>query len=338
MTPNELLEKLESLQNIMLSRATGGPSSDAEYAAMREELVLDPTIKRLLPRFVITCRDLSQFWAFIKQKFAHYDERRGYIWGEFAPLLEKLESVPSGLSAEYLEEYLRKFEPVRVPQPLFETVTETTTDSHREAIPPRSSQRPIRILFLAANPTDTPSLRLDAEMRAIDQALRQSEFRDRFDIKQHWAVRIIDIQSYLLRHQPDIVHFSSHGNSSREIVLEDESGKSHPVSVRALSQLFSVLKDNIRCVVLNACYSEQQGKAIAEHIDCVVGMSSTVGDSAAIAFASAFYQALGFGRDVNTAFDLGCVQIHLENLDEQDTPKLIALRGSPKDIVFAYDA
>lgn len=335
MTPNELLEKLESIQNIMLSRATGGPSSDAEYAAMREELVSDPIIKPLLPRFVITCRDLSQFWAFIKQKFARYDERRSYIWGEFALLLEKLESVPSGLSEEYLEEYLRKFEPVRAPQPQIETGTEITTGSHREAIPPRSSKRPIRILFLAANPTDTPSLRLDAEMRAIDQALRQSEFRDRFDIKQHWAVRIIDIQSYLLRHQPDIVHFSSHGSSSREIVLEDESGKSHPVSVRALSQLFSVLKDNIRCVILNACYSEHQGKAIAEHIDCVVGMSSTVGDSAAIAFASAFYQALGFGRDVNTAFDLGCVQIDLENLDEKDTPKLIALRGSPKDLVFA---
>ncbi|MBE9507063.1 MAG: CHAT domain-containing protein, partial [Chloroflexi bacterium] len=125
----------------------------------------------------------------------------------------------------------------------------------------------IKILFLAANPTNTARLRLDEESRAIDQALRQAEYRDKFEIAQHWAVRVADLQGYLLRHKPDIVHFSGHGGQSSEIILEDSSGESHPVSTRALSTLFSVLKDNIRCVVLNACYSEQQARAIAEYID-----------------------------------------------------------------------
>ena len=195
----------------------------------------------------------------------------------------------------------------------------------------------IRILFLAANPFDTTRLRLDEESRAIDEALRQATFRDRFDIRQHWAVRVSEIQTFLLRHKPDIVHLSGHGSESSEIVLEDNYGNSHPVSVRALSRLFSVLKDNIRCVVLNACYSEKQAETIAEHIDCVVGMSSAIGDAAAISFAAAFYQALGFGRDVKTAFDLGCVQIDLENLDEQDILKLLAKRSNPEDIVFVRD-
>ena len=137
-------------------------------------------------------------------------------------------------------------------------------------------QTVIKILFLAANPADRVQLKLDAEMRDIDLALQQTAFRDRFDITGHGAVRAADLQGYLLRHKPDIVHFSGHGDPSSEIVLEDSSGKSHPVSVRALSQLFSVLKDDIRCVVLNACYSEQQAKAIAEHIDCVIGMSKTI--------------------------------------------------------------
>lgn len=192
----------------------------------------------------------------------------------------------------------------------------------------------VRILFLAANPRDTEPLRLDEEMRAIDQALRQSEFRDRFDIKQHWAVRVSDVQSYFLRHTPDIVHFSGHGSASEEIILEDNSGNSQPVSTRALSGLFSVLKDNIRCVVLNACYSEQQAGAIAEDIDCVIGMSKGIGDAAAISFAAAFYQALGYGRNVKTAFDLGCLQIDLESLDEQDIPKLITLRSDPERVIF----
>ena len=67
----------------------------------------------------------------------------------------------------------------------------------------------VKILFLAANPVDTAQLRLDEEIRAIDLVLRQTEFRDRFDIRQHWAVRVVDLQGYLLRHKPDIVHFNN---------------------------------------------------------------------------------------------------------------------------------
>jgi molecular chaperone DnaK (HSP70) len=193
-----------------------------------------------------------------------------------------------------------------------------------------------KILFLAANPTDTTHLRLDQEIREIDQALRQAKFRDKFVIEQHWAVRVTDLQSYLLRHNPDIVHFSGHGSESSEIILEDYRGKMHPVSARALSRIFSALKDNIRCVVLNACYSEQQARAISEHIDCVVGMSKAVGDSTAITFAASFYQALGYGRDVYTAFELGCAQIDLQNLDEPDTPKLLAPNSNPSEITFVH--
>ena len=147
-----------------------------------------------------------------------------------------------------------------------------------------------------------------------------------------------DLQGYLLRHKPDIVHFSGHGSVSSEIILEDDSGNSRLVSVRALSKLFSVLKDNIKCVVLNACYSEQQAQAIAQSIDCVIGMSKAIGDDAAIGFATAFYRALGFGRDVKTAFELGCVQIDLEGLDEQDTPKLLALKTPPENTFFIKQA
>ena len=171
-------------------------------------------------------------------------------------------------------------------------------------------------------------------MRGIDTALRGADFRDRFDTKQQWAVRVVDLQNHLLRYKPDIVHFSGHGSSTSEIILEDITGNSHIVPAHALSQVFSILKDNIRCVVLNACYSQQQAEAIAEHIDCVIGMSQAVGDIAAVSFATAFYQALGYGRNVKTAFDLGCSQIDLEHLDEQNTPRLLAKVADPTQIAF----
>ncbi|RLI52510.1 MAG: hypothetical protein DRP09_17765 [Candidatus Thorarchaeota archaeon] len=192
----------------------------------------------------------------------------------------------------------------------------------------------IKILFLSANPKNTPRLRLDEEIRAIDYVMRQVEYRDKFDIEQKWAVRASDLQAYLLQYKPDIVHFSGHGSLSNEIILEDDLGNRAKIPNHALGKLFGILKDNIRCVVLNACYSEKQARAIAESIECVVGMSKTIGDSAAIRFATAFYQALGYGRDVKTAFDLGCVQIELANLNEQDIPKLITIGVDPKKIVF----
>lgn len=190
----------------------------------------------------------------------------------------------------------------------------------------------IRILFLAANPLDTNRLRLDEEMRAIDHALRQGDYRDQFDIRSHWAVRISDLQELLLRHQPDIVHFSGHGSNSSEIILQDEQGNAVLVSTEALSNLFRLLKDNIRCVVLNSCYSQRQAAGIAEHVECVVGLSDEISDSAAVAFVSAFYRALGYGRSVQMAFELGQTQIDLSNLRQQQALTLIAPRTEPTQI------
>jgi hypothetical protein len=186
-----------------------------------------------------------------------------------------------------------------------------------------------KILFLTANPSDTGWIRLDAEIRAIDQALRMAKFRDEFDIKQHRAVQVADLQDLLLRHEPDIVHFSGHGSDKGEIVLEDNSGNSHYVSTTALAQTFSLLKGNIRCVVLNACYSEAQAHAIAQHVDYVIGMSEAIGDEQSISFSKAFYRALGYGRDIQSAFALGRNEINIQNLNGEEVPKLITNKANP---------
>ena len=192
----------------------------------------------------------------------------------------------------------------------------------------------IKILFLAANPMDTPRVRSDKQSSAIDEALRSSEFRDRFQLEKHFAVQVSKLTELILRYRPTIVHFTGHGSKTGKIALEDDAGGIRPVSPQALGRLFSVLKDDIRCVVLMACYSEEQAQAIAEHIDCVVGMSDAITDAAATLFASTFYLGLGYGKDVKTAFDLGCVQLELENIPEADIPKLIAIHADPSQIVL----
>ena len=49
-------------------------------------------------------------------------------------------------------------------------------------------------------------------------------------------------------------------------------------------------------------------------------MNTSIGDRAAIAFSVGFYQALGAGRAIDDAFDLGCTQIHLKGIPEYLTP------------------
>jgi CHAT domain len=206
--------------------------------------------------------------------------------------------------------------------------------------PPQAAPSPapgtapaLRILFLGASPKGAVALRLDEEVREIDSSLRKAEFRDRFDLRQQLALRPVDLQSALLRHRPQIVHFSGHGEADG-ICLEDEAGQLRKVQGSVVARILGVFKKQIRCVVLNACYSKDQAEAIAQDIDCVVGMSKAIGDKAAIGFAGAFYQALAYGSSVRMAFDLGCAQIDLDGLAEGATPQLVALRQDADEIVF----
>ncbi|WP_337251579.1 hypothetical protein [Scytonema sp. HK-05] len=45
------------------------------------------------------------------------------------------------------------------------------------------------ILLLAANPRNTSQLRLDEEVREIDEGLRRANKREQFKLEQKWAVR-----------------------------------------------------------------------------------------------------------------------------------------------------
>jgi len=193
---------------------------------------------------------------------------------------------------------------------------------------------PIKILFLSASPEDMNRLRLEAEIRNVKDALRKSQYRDRFVIIQEEAVRVSTLTSLLLQHQPDIIHFSGHSSVTNQIILEDERGGSQFVPAEAVGKLFAEFKDTIRLVVLNSCYSQLQAKYMTEHIDCVIGMSGAIGDEAATKFSSVFYEALASGENLQKAFNLGCVSINLHELKDDDVPRLIAPTCKPEEIVF----
>ncbi len=183
--------------------------------------------------------------------------------------------------------------------------------------------QPISILFLAADPSDASRLRLSEEAREIEEKLRLAKARDKFVFTKRQAVRPEDLSQSLLDVEPQIVHFSGHGTKSGCLCFEDKTGQTHPIPCDPIAALFREFSGTVKCVVLNACYSESQADAISNHIDYVIGMGKEIGDSAAIAFAVGVYQALGAGRSFEEAFRLGRVQIQLHGLDgEHLTPVL----------------
>lgn len=192
----------------------------------------------------------------------------------------------------------------------------------------------IKILFLAANPDDMPPLAVDKEMRQVDSKIRQGSGRDGVAVVSHWAVKRDDLSRALLQHQPHIVHISGHGEPDQGILLEDEHGHSRPVSTEGLGEMFRILRDNIRLVVLNACFSLPQARAIGEHIDFVVGMRDEITDDTSITFTESLYGALAFGRSVQTAFDLGVVSLHLDDNPQRDRPALLVRSGASADEVL----
>lgn len=170
----------------------------------------------------------------------------------------------------------------------------------------------IKILMLAACPDSQRPLRLDEEARQIDRKIQEAEYRDSVELITAWAARPDDLQLALMRHKPHVVHFCGHGSSGNELVLQGDHGKERVVTAETLGQLFGVLKDNIRLVVLNACYSAGQADAIVEHIECAIGMNRPISDGAAIDFAGALYRAIANGRTVEEAFQLGTLSVRLE--------------------------
>lgn len=172
---------------------------------------------------------------------------------------------------------------------------------------------PRKILFLASNPTESSSLRIDVEVRQIEEGLKRAPTRDILILKPYWAVRIADLRRAVLEESPHIIHFSGHGQANG-ILVEDDQGENQQISTTALSNFLALFAGQIECIVLNACYSAQQASLLTRWIPFVIGIPSTISDKAAVAFSVAFYEALGNSRDYAFSFQYAYSALELEGI------------------------
>jgi hypothetical protein len=88
---DDLVEQVQSLQNLLILHATGNVVDEKEYRAIRDALLRVPFVREQLPRLVRTNRGLPLFLHF-QRISPTYKGRREYIWDEFAPLIAALET------------------------------------------------------------------------------------------------------------------------------------------------------------------------------------------------------------------------------------------------------
>lgn len=173
-----------------------------------------------------------------------------------------------------------------------------------------SNSPKVSILFLGSNPKDKQHLELTDEFNALER-----ELDHRFELRSRWGEPATTLPDLLRKYAPQVLHFSGHGKDGNGLLFEDADGNAVAPSAAALAKAFANYTDTIRCVVLNACYTEVLALRIAMHIDIVIGMSGAIKDTTAHNFTKAFYSTLGSGCSLGEAFKEAKLKLELANDD-----------------------
>lgn len=155
-------------------------------------------------------------------------------------------------------------------------------------------QWPLRVLIWSSNPRNADRLRLDQEYRDLQVAIRGTRSASSLNVLKEPSCRYSDITAALDRFDPHILHFSGHGGED-VLYFEDVQGTAKAVQKQALAKVLSHQKE-LRLVILNTCFSLDQGQAFAEAVGLAIVSEGSILDQDAIDFSREFYTALGYGQ------------------------------------------
>ena len=210
----------------------------------------------------------------------------------------------------------------------------TQQDLQKAVIDLQKIPEKIKVLFMASNPVGSVPLRLDEEARDIHETITKSKHRDSVEFVTRWAVRSSDILQAINEVNPDVIHFSGHGTDSDELVLQNTDGSPKYITKEAIVWTIATVSDKVRLVFFNSCFSFGQAEAIVEHIEAAIGMNTSIGDEAARVFAAQFYSAIGFGLNLEKAFQQAKAALLLEDIPEENTPELYIKEGLMAEDIY----
>jgi serine/threonine protein kinase len=89
----DILTSLEQFKIGLMQRATGGQYENQEYIRMRNLILSEQSLNHRVPQFLKSCRNLDEFWVYIKAKHSTYEKRRTYLTTELNSLIEAAEQM-----------------------------------------------------------------------------------------------------------------------------------------------------------------------------------------------------------------------------------------------------
>lgn len=185
-------------------------------------------------------------------------------------------------------------------------------------------QKELRVLYLTASPDKDSHLRVDAEVRRVQESVRGSVFRDKIKIEYRPAADLNTLINGLNDLRPQIIHFSGHGNEDGILADTGKIGKSAAkmLSFDLLAKALDATDHPVEAVVLNSCNSASAKKTLLSATKVLIAMQVSVTDIAAAVFAQKFYAAIASGQSVNASFKQGKLAVESASIAEADTPAL----------------
>ncbi|HEY0729063.1 MAG TPA: hypothetical protein VGD38_13385, partial [Pyrinomonadaceae bacterium] len=113
-------------------------------------------------------------------------------------------------------------------------------------------------------------------------------------------------------------------------------GRGKAVDRQGLASVFGLYRRHLRVVVLNACFTKTQARSISQVIDYSIGTGKGIGDKGGVAFAGAFYRALGFGKSIREAFESAKAELGLTRMPRTQGIELFVRDGLKKDDRFPW--
>lgn len=194
----------------------------------------------------------------------------------------------------------------------------------------------LNVLYLTADPDKSNALRVDAEVRCVQEAIRASEFRDSITLDHRPAAGLKTLLSGLNERRPQVVHFSGHGNK-RGIAMDNAKVGAladEPLAFRLLAKALAATDTKPSVVVLNACESSAARKPLLKLGLIVISMRTSISDGAAVSFAQVFYAAIAAGQSVKAAFEQAKVAVEAASISERNTPQIFYPAGANAKIVL----
>lgn len=191
----------------------------------------------------------------------------------------------------------------------------------------------LRILYVTA--TSEGDLRVEKEMRRVNQGVERATQRHLVEIKHLPAATPSDLLSGMSGFRPHVLHFSGHADRTSLVFDTDgyDANDGHSVDAALFARAVGAFDHPPLLVVLNACESAAHLAGLLAVVPMAIGMSDEIGDPDAMSFAARFYASIADGQSVGSAFRAATVQMELDGMTDADLPVLASQDGvDPYDV------